>query len=279
MKFDDRSCIASPPGTGKTQTICGLVGALLSAKADLPSIIQAGRTTVEKPTVRKLLICAPSNAAIDEVAQRLNEGVPFGSKRGFVAPKVVRIGTDANMNSCIKEISLDALVDQRMNSSSDAVKVSENVSGEFSQLRAEIEAVKKRRQVAQDELAIIHDNATKTLALDQEIKLLNIRRITLSQKLDAMKDKQKSNNRTVDAIRRKFRLQVLDEADIICSTLTGAGHEILDQYNFDTVIIDEAAQAIELSCLIPLRYRCKKCVLVGGKLDDVSMSCLILNFS
>jgi len=32
---------------------------------------------------------------------------------------------------------------------------------------------------------------------------------------------------------------------------------------FETVIIDEAAQCIELSALIPLKYGCSKCILVG----------------
>lgn len=180
-------------------------------------------------------------------------------------PKIVRIGADSAMNISVKDFSLDALVDQKMNSAPDALKASESLTGEFAQLRAEMDAVKTRRQSAQDELNVIQDNSAKTLALDQEIKALNSRRIALSQKLDALKDKQKSNNRTVDATRRKYRTQVLDEADIICSTLAGAGHEILDQYDFETVIIDEAAQAIELSSLIPLKYRCRKCIMVGGK--------------
>ncbi|RJE17234.1 tRNA-splicing endonuclease, partial [Aspergillus sclerotialis] len=32
---------------------------------------------------------------------------------------------------------------------------------------------------------------------------------------------------------------------------------------FETVVIDEAAQSIELSALIPLKYGCSKCILVG----------------
>lgn len=34
-------------------------------------------------------------------------------------------------------------------------------------------------------------------------------------------------------------------------------------FGFDTVIVDEAAQTVEVSTLIPLKYGCKTCVLVG----------------
>ena len=32
---------------------------------------------------------------------------------------------------------------------------------------------------------------------------------------------------------------------------------------FDQVVIDEACQCVELSSIIPLRYGCKKCIMVG----------------
>jgi senataxin len=47
--------------------------------------------------------------------------------------------------------------------------------------------------------------------------------------------------------------------------LSGAGHETLEQLDFEMVIIDEAAQSIELSSLIPLKFRCQRCIMVGGK--------------
>ena len=108
------------------------------------------------------------------------------------------------------------------------------------------------------------NDIAKVHALEEEIKVLNAQRMALSQKLDGLRDKQKSNNRNMDAARRKYRFEVLSDADIVCSTLSGAGHEQLETFDFEMVIIDEAAQAIELSSLIPLKYRSTRCVMVGG---------------
>ena len=59
------------------------------------------------------------------------------------------------------------------------------------------------------------------------------------------------------------RMSILDDAEIVCTTLAGAGHEMLYRYTFDTVVIDEAAQTVEPSTLIPLRYECMRCIMVG----------------
>lgn len=45
---------------------------------------------------------------------------------------------------------------------------------------------------------------------------------------------------------------VLKNADVILTTLTGALSKKLDRTTFDLVIIDEAAQALEIACWIAL---------------------------
>ena len=85
--------------------------------------------------------------------------------------------------------------------------------------------------------------------------ILNIRRYSIFN--------TKQDSRAQDTARRTTRQQILLKADIICSTLAGAGHESLDSFQFDLIIVDEAAQAIELSSLIPLKNGVAHCVMVG----------------
>lgn len=56
--------------------------------------------------------------------------------------------------------------------------------------------------------------------------------------------------------------EVLDGAEVVLATSTGAGDSILEGSEFDLVLLDEAAQALEAACWIPI-LRGKKVVLVG----------------
>lgn len=57
-----------------------------------------------------------------------------------------------------------------------------------------------------------------------------------------------------------MRTTVLEDAAIVCSTLSFSGSGAFGRMArpFDVVIIDEAAQAVEPSILIPLTAGCKQ---------------------
>jgi senataxin len=112
----------------------------------------------------------------------------------------------------------------------------------------------------------VGDNEEKRKALEGEMQVLQKARIEKSRQLDRARDAARDVTRQMDGARREAREALLREADIICGTLAGVGQESLQQYEFDTVIIDEAAQSVEVSALIPLKYRCTRCILVGGEL-------------
>ena len=65
--------------------------------------------------------------------------------------------------------------------------------------------------------------------------------------------------------RDRVKLAILDEAAVVCSTLSFSGSGMFARMTrqFDVVVIDEAAQAVEPSTLVPLCYGAKQVFLVG----------------
>ena len=140
----------------------------------------------------RMLVCAPSNAAIDEILRRIvNEGL-WGRDGEKFSPSVVRLGP--NVHPSLVQYSLERMAQ--------TVQVGTSTSQVQSELGVELKA----------------------------------------------------------------KAAVLREAQIVCSTLSVAGSQDLRQFRdlkFDTVVIDEASQAIELSTLIPLQMGCSRLILVG----------------
>ena len=56
--------------------------------------------------------------------------------------------------------------------------------------------------------------------------------------------------------------RVLDEARIICATLTGLDSEVLGRRRFDLAVLDEACQSTEPASWLPL-LRADRVVLAG----------------
>ncbi len=68
-----------------------------------------------------------------------------------------------------------------------------------------------------------------------------------------------------------MRTKVLEDAAIVCSTLSFSGSGAFGQMAraFDVVIIDEAAQAVEPSILIPLTAGCKQVIKCHDQLTNL----------
>ena len=60
----------------------------------------------------------------------------------------------------------------------------------------------------------------------------------------------------------RINADIFGQARVIASTLVGAGNKLLDGQKFGTVFIDEAAQALEAACWIPIR-RANRVILAG----------------
>jgi senataxin len=267
---DGFTLVQGPPGTGKTKTIIAMVGTLLTPTLKAST---TGAVAVSRPNgaaaqagtgmAKKLLICAPSNAAVDEIVLRLKQGVKTTSG-SFHKISVLRLGRSDAVNAAVKDVTLDEQVNARMN-----VEVKQNKDfSDYDKMHKKAGDIKQKMTELRAALdAAMATNATgvETSKLQREISALRQHQIQIGAKIDNAKGSGNTYAREVEIKRRQVQQEILDKAQVICSTLSGSGHEMFKNLNveFETVIIDEAAQCVELSALIPLKYGCSKCILVG----------------
>ncbi|XP_058208609.1 uncharacterized protein LOC131321719 isoform X4 [Rhododendron vialii] len=171
-----------PPGTGKTTTVVEI-------------ILQ------EVKRGSKILACAASNIAVDNIVERL---VPH-------RVKLVRVGHPARLLPQVLDSALDAQV----------------LRGDNSALANDI---RKEMKALNGKLLKTKDRNTKR-DIRKELKSLS-------------KEERKRQMLAV--------ADVIKSADVVLTTLTGAVSRKLEGTTFDLVIIDEAAQALEIACWIAL---------------------------
>ncbi len=75
------------------------------------------------------------------------------------------------------------------------------------------------------------------------------------QKMDRLKSRAAE-------IELRINAELFGEARVIACTLVGSAHHLLEGMKFGTLIIDEAAQALEAACWIPMR-RASRVILAG----------------
>lgn len=194
----DIAFIHGPPGTGKTTTLVEAIDEIVKVE-------------------NQVLVCAPSNAAVDLLVEKLSE-------KGL---NVVRIGHPARVTEQTLRKTLDARIANHANYS------------ELKSLRRQMEqarsqALKYKRKFG------YHEKEQRRLLL-QESKVL---------KADA------------DMLEFYIVNDVLQQAQVICATLVGSSHPVLRGRKYRTAFIDEAGQALEPACWIPM-LRAHRVVLAG----------------
>ena len=213
-------------------------------------------------TAKKLLVCAPSNAAVDELVMRLKDGVKTLSGE-YHKLSVVRLGRSDNINANVLDVTLDELVNAQLNiasvkktsSGDDVGKLMMDHKATCEELNTFISFLDEQRS----------RGGAQTPEQSRKVEVLKRRKQELSNGIDLLRDNGHTAARDAEISRRRVQQEILDDAHVLCATLSGSGHDMFQNLNieFETVIIDEAAQSIELSALIPLKYGCAKCIMVG----------------
>jgi len=249
--------------------VVGIVGALLTPKVGSTVIqIPGSANRSPKPTTKKLLVCAPSNAAVDELVLRFKKGI-LTAKGEEMLPKVVRIGKSDAVNFTVRDVTLDELVERRMAPPKESAN---SKSADMDELRQKYRAILDERDAKLKQLEDARAKSIDPGTLQSEIDSLSATIRDTRRNLDIKRDQKKESSRNAEVLKRRIQQEIMDEAHIICATLSGTGQDLLRNINvdFETVIIDEAAQSVELSALIPLKFGCEKCILVGDPKQLVS---------
>lgn len=250
------SLIQGPPGTGKTKTILGIVGYNLSQDVPL-GLIEVDGQQGKPQTSSKILVCAPSNAAVDELVVRLRDGV-FNFKGERITPSVVRLGRSDAVNSAVRDLTLEELVDKQLQTTVQHVARDPEVRAEHTKLVKERDSLRQSLQST----TLLDEEFTQ---MELRLREVNKKRNELAKKLDEQRENAAVAYRSRELERRQLQAKILNTSQIICSTLSGSAHDFLASLGitFEKVIIDEACQCVELSAIIPLRYGCTKCIMVG----------------
>jgi len=247
-----------------------------------------------------ILVCAPSNAAVDELVRRvLNQGFKDGENKEY-RPDILRIGTRKaaeTKSTAWETISLSVRVAAIMTLG--AVKAKEMVKQaniDISGLRAKkanLEKLAKQfmewhnGEVLKRENIFPHQLGEKRWGkielpqTDSNYKQIAELKMHLTQLHEQLRAAQlyiqrhhwlaqlktgKEGFRTPDSIRNMLESSMLDEAQIVFCTLSTAGSQIVLNHArkpWDYVLIDEAAQSVELSTLVALQHRVSRCILIG----------------
>uniref|UniRef100_H3BFG1 Senataxin n=1 Tax=Latimeria chalumnae TaxID=7897 RepID=H3BFG1_LATCH len=248
--------IQGPPGTGKSKTIVGLLERILIEKQE--NLPPAQNLTVKNKRNR-VLLCAPSNAAIDDLMKKIiitfkgkcrDKNYPLGNCGDI---NLVRLGAERVISADVQKFSLDYQVKHKINKA---------------QVGSE-QDIWRRDKLDQELNELSHQCAMHRNEPEQH-------RTLMEKKNELMKLREQLGRQVREARGRNQEIQrnIILESHIICCTLSTSGSILLEcafrrlgHDPFICVIVDEAGQACEPEILIPLIYRCPKLVLVGDPMQ------------
>lgn len=107
--------------------------------------------------------------------------------------------------------------------------------------------------------------------LQEEVRELIGLQESLARRIPSLKGKErglahrdlKLGWKDVRKLEDEMTNDVLDSAEVICSTCIGIGHQMLQNRKFTNILIDEATQAIEPATWVPIMRGSRRLVLVG----------------
>lgn len=216
MAAADFFLIHGPPGTGKTTTLIEVIR----------QAIDAGES---------VLATAASNTAVDTVVS-------------FLADQdidVVRVGHPARVTDRLHEQTLTSRI-----KSNERYQEAESVREEAFELKERQDELtapsgKYRRGMSNERITKLADEESTARGVPAEKIQEMAEFLEVDDEIDQLFEK-------AEQLEQEAIQEELLAADVVCTTNASAGRDMFAEMEFDRLVIDEATQATEPSCLIPL---------------------------
>ncbi|XP_017790018.1 PREDICTED: probable helicase senataxin [Habropoda laboriosa] len=253
VQKDAKLCfIQGPPGTGKSKVIVNIVTQILYGNNRY--------TSNASPT--KILVCAPSNAAIDEIVLRLLDIRSTIKNQAKVKPfRMVRIGQAEMMHPTVKNISVTELAKR------DIKKTAANSNS------IPPDSVENEKQFLDSKMNALKCELANSRNVDETYKQHILMKLAeIAAKHELLRNRTpfyEINDRERMKLQRGAENRILEHADIITCTLSSCYTNQMESIfgtnkkRISVCIVDEATQSSEAETLIPLMLGINILVLVG----------------
>ncbi|KAK9080810.1 hypothetical protein SSX86_000568 [Deinandra increscens subsp. villosa] len=306
--------VQGPPGTGKTHTVWGMLNVIhlvqyqhyytallkklapesykqetenLSAETVQNGSIDQVLQNMDQNLFRtlhklcpkpRMLVCAPSNAATDELLTRvLDRGFIDGEMKVY-RPDVARVGVDSQTRAA-QAVSVERRTEQLLVKSRDEVYGwLHQLRGREAQLSQQISSLQRQLNVAaymgraqgsvgvDPDVLMARDQNRDSLLQNLAAVVENRDKVLVEMsRLLILEGKFKDGYFNLEEARDSLEASFANEAEIVFTTVSSSGRKLFSRltHGFDMVVIDEAAQASEVGVLPPLALGAARCVLVG----------------
>ncbi|MFQ6640074.1 hypothetical protein Gotur_014502 [Gossypium turneri] len=306
--------VQGPPGTGKTHTVWGMLNVIhlvqyqhyytsLLKKLAPESYKQASESNPDNVAMGsidevlqnmdqnlfrslpklcpkpRMLVCAPSNAATDELLARvLGRGFIDGEMKIY-RPDVARVGVDSQTQAA-QAVSVERRSEQLLLKSYDEIlqhmrtlkareaMLSQQIATLQRELFAAAAAIQSQGSVGVDPDILVARDQNRDVLLQNLAAVVENRDkvlVEMSRLLIVESRFRAGSNFNLEEARANLEASFANEAEIVFTTVSSSGRKLFSRlsHGFDMVVIDEAAQASEVAVLPPLSLGAARCVLVG----------------
>ncbi|KAK8579917.1 hypothetical protein V6N12_070216 [Hibiscus sabdariffa] len=306
--------VQGPPGTGKTHTVWGMLNVIhlvqyqhyytsLLKKLAPESYKQANESNPDNVAMGsidevlqnmdqnlfrslpklcpkpRMLVCAPSNAATDELLARvLGRGFIDGEMKVY-HPDVARVGVDSQTQAA-QAVSVERRTEQLLLKNYDEIlqhmrslkareaMLSQQIATLQRELFAAAAAIQSQGSVGVDPDILVARDQNRDVLLQNLAAVVENRDkvlVEMSRLLIVESKFRVGSNFNLEEARANLEASFANEAEIVFTTVSSSGRKLFSRlsHGFDMVVIDEAAQASEVAVLPPLSLGAARCVLVG----------------